>query len=99
MAGATEIAALLAPRWRDWHLFRIRLADGHSDPGSRHLRYELETAGRRRIIWGQPPGTETFGEPAAAAKLLRLQRLFESAGDLDAQPPDTVWDLRHASAS
>jgi len=95
VTGAARIAELIEERWRDWKLLRIRLVAQHATghPG-RPPQYELETAGHRRIVWGSAPDSDVSGEPTAASKLVRLQRLAEAIGDFDAQPAESMWDLR-----
>jgi len=96
VAGAARIAELLADVWRDAKLFRIRLAaDEETNPRARQPVYELETRGRppHRIIWGSAPEAPPPGAALSDARLLRLDRLVESVGNLD-QASQSQWDLR-----
>lgn len=95
VVGAAKIASLLQQTWRSMNLYRIQLAD-ESIQGSSPARpvFEIETASKRRIVWGSGPGTESADEPPASVKLSRLQQLAESAGALESIPTEGT-DLRN----
>lgn len=94
VTDAARIAAVLEPVWREAKLYRVRQS---TDPEwvrhDTHPIYEIETQGRRRILWGRPPSEEVTGDPSPPVKLSRLRQLVEAVGELD-RAPESVWDLR-----
>lgn len=52
------------------------------------MKFELLTAGGRRVIWGRAPGDDSL-EPTVEQKFLRLDSYLRQHGSLD-NPPDTI---------
>jgi hypothetical protein len=53
--------------------------------------YEVQTRGGGRMLWGNPPGQESAGEPKPVEKIARAQAAHEQGqlkDDADAPPID-----------
>jgi len=98
VAGAAELAALLAPEWEKLELDRIVVLPLPEDTPSLEPLYGLVTRGGTQIIWGQAPQAESPGEQPAAEKLAELKR-YAAAGGLGAAGESQPLDLRRRRLS
>jgi len=92
VAGAVELATLLADVWEPLHLKEISPSARPEIQGDRQFFvYEIITRGGTRIEWGAAPRTHAPGEAEFMVKLDRLKRCVEQYGPLDSfQSPGTV---------
>lgn len=87
VTAAARIAAAWRDQWKLVGLYRIVVTE---DTNGR-LGYEVQTRNGGRMIWGNPPGHETAGEPPPADKIARAiaaQQQGQLKDDADAPPVD-----------
>jgi len=84
VAGAVELAVLLADQWDPLYLSEIvPSARPRIQNGARYFEYELVTRGGTRIVWGAAPNADVPNESPFAAKLQRLREGVEKTGPLN----------------
>jgi hypothetical protein len=93
------LAAALGPEWRALRLVECRPVRG---AGGEERQWELVGEGDLAILFGASPGREREGEPTAAAKIARLQKLAEGSeatGRIDlTKPPAPEPEVRSIPA-
>lgn len=95
VAGAAQIAAMLADRSRELAFHRILVSSSPpNERGQTQTVYEVRTHSGLRFIWGSAPGQEIAGEPKASQKAARLLQLAEAAAVKKSPPAGSEIDLR-----
>jgi hypothetical protein len=87
VTAAAKIAAAWTNQWKLLGLYRIVVSE---DTNGR-VSYEVQTRNGGRLLWGNPPGQETSGEPKPAEKISRAiaaQQQGQLKDDPDAPPID-----------
>ncbi|NBW86599.1 MAG: hypothetical protein EBR23_07175 [Planctomycetia bacterium] len=99
VAEAAALAAALGPEWRALRLVECRPV---RSAGTADRQWELVGEGDLSILFGASPGRERQGEPTAAAKIARLQKLTaepEGSGRIDlTKPPPAEPEVRSIPA-
>jgi hypothetical protein len=87
ITAAARVAAAWSDQWKELGLYRIVVTE---DTNGR-VGYEVQTRGGGRLLWGNPPGQESAGEPKAVEKIARAQAAHQQGqlkDDADAPPID-----------
>jgi hypothetical protein len=97
IVGAAHLAHTLASHWRALDLLRIIARRGPREGLQRSPPVlSLQTRQGTRIIWGNPPGETTPGEPRWEKKVAVLVAYHREFGSLDSLPQGFMLDLRNA---
>jgi hypothetical protein len=88
VSAAAKIAVAWKEDWKELGLYRIVVTE---DTNGR-VGYEVQTRGRGRLLWGNPPGQESAGEPKPAEKIARAQQA-QQRGELKDDPDAPPIDL------
>jgi hypothetical protein len=87
VTGATRIAGAWGDHWQELGLYRIVVTE---DTNGR-VGYEVQTRSGGRLLWGNPPGQESAGEPKPSEKIAKAQAAHQQGqlkDDADAPPID-----------
>jgi hypothetical protein len=93
VAGAVDLAVMLADVWEPLHLMEICPSARTELQGGRQVFvYDIVTRGGwTKIVWGAGPHEQAPGEARFAIKLQRLKKCIEQYGPLDSvKAPGTV---------
>jgi hypothetical protein len=95
VAGAVDLAVMLADVWEPLHLVEICPSARTELQGGRQVFvYDIVTRGGTKIIWGAGPNTDAPGEARFAIKLERLKKCVDQYGPLDSVKAPGIVNVR-----
>ena len=95
--AAAAISEMIGSRWQELGLYRIVTFRKPNQPNDQNIPFELWPDVGTQVIWGNPPGQETFAEASAEKKIQAIEEFVAEYGQLDRLPKQRI-DVRSGKA-